>query len=94
MLYRWGRPISIVSLIWLIFAAVIFTLPQKFPMTGGNFNFAFVAVGGVAVIVTLAWVLSARFWFTGPRADVDNSDAVKTRYWISDPPRKIPPGKP
>ena len=57
-------------------------------MTGANFNFAFVAVGGASVVVTLVWVLSARFWFTGPRTDVDNSDAVKTRYWISDPPRK------
>ena len=88
LIRRWSAVVSFVSLVWLTFAAVIFTFPQKFPIRGENFNFASVAVGGVVVVVTLAWVLSARFWFTGPRIDVDNSDAVKTKYWITDPPRK------
>lgn len=85
---RWGRPIGFISLVWLVFAAVIFTLPQKYPLTGANFNFASVAVGGACVVIIAAWVLSAQFWFTGPRLDVDNSDAVRTKYWITDPPKK------
>ena len=85
---RWGPLVSLASFLWLIFAAVIFTLPTKFAITGGNFNYAPVAVGGVCLIATLAWVLSASNWFNGPRIDVDNSDAVRTKYWITDPPRK------
>lgn len=89
MLCRWGLPVSVVSLIWLVFAAVIFTFPTRYPITGENCNYAAAVVGGVSVGVTIAWVLSARFWFTGPRVDVDNSDAVKTKYWVTDPPRKV-----
>ena len=89
MLCRWSFPVSIISIIWLVFAAVIFTLPTRYPVTRGNFNYAAAVVGGVCLVVTLAWVLSARFWFTGPRTDVDNSDAVKTKYWVTDPPRRV-----
>lgn len=91
LLCRWSLPVSVISVIWLVFAAVIFTLPTIYPITGENFNYAAAVVGGAGLVVTIAWVLSARFWFTGPRIDVDNSDAVKTKYWVTDPPRKVRP---
>lgn len=51
-----------------------------------NFNFTPVVLGGVLLLATLSWMLSARFWFTGPRVDVDNSDLVRIKYWVLDPP--------
>lgn len=74
-------------MVWLLFAAAIFCLQPRWPVTAANLNFAIIAVGGAVVLVTSAWVLSAHSWFTGPRIDVDNSDAVKTKYWITDPPK-------
>ena len=87
-LCRWSHLISCVSFVWLVFAGAIFVLPQTYPITVANFNFASVALGGACGIFMTAWVLSARFWFTGPRVDVDNSDAVLQKYWITDPPSK------
>ena len=85
---RWSPYIHLVSLLWLMFAAVTFTLPQEYPITGNNFNAAPAAIIALLILTSAAWVLSARFWFTGPRIDVDNSDAVKAKYWITDHPRR------
>lgn len=66
---------------------VIFMLPTIYPVKAETLNYAPVAVGGLLVLVTASWLLSARHWFHGPRVDVDNSDAVMIKYWVSDPPR-------
>ena len=65
----------------------MFMLPTVYPITPQTFNYAPVAVGGVLSLILASWVLSARHWFSGPKIDVDNSDAVMIRYWVSDPPR-------
>ena len=87
-IYRWGPSIHIISVVWLTFTAAIFCLPTVYPITLENCNFTLGVLGAVSFIATLTWLLSARYWFTGPRVDVDNSDAVKTKYWVMDPPRK------
>ena len=76
LLCRWSFLVSVISVLWLLFAAVIFTLPTRYPVTEESFNYAPAVVGGVCLVVTLAWVLSTRFWFIGPRSDVgcQNSD--------------------
>ena len=78
-----------VAVTWLLFASAIFMLPIVYPITTENFNYAPVAVGGVLLAALVAWVLSARHWFSGPIIDVDNSDAVKTKYWVTDPPKRV-----
>jgi hypothetical protein len=42
-------------------------LPQVYPVTYMNLNYAPVAVGITLVIATTWWVLNARTWFKGPR---------------------------
>ena len=84
---RWSFAVGFVAFTWLMFASVVFMLPVAYPITALGFNFAPAAIGGLLLLMLVAWVMSARFWFSGPHTDVDNSDVVKVRYWISDPPR-------
>ena len=81
---------GVVAVVWLLFASAIFMLPLVYPITTANLNYAPAAVGGILLLAFSAWILSARHWFSGPRTDVDNSDAVNTKYWVTDPPRKRP----
>lgn len=64
-------------------------LPTIYPVTAETFNYAPVAVGGLLVLITASWLISARYWFNGPLVEVDNSDAVNIKYWVSDPPRTV-----
>ena len=73
---------------WLMFCVVIFMLPTAYPVVSKTFNFAPALLGGILLLAVAVWFLTARFWFAGPRTDVDNSDVVKVQYWISDPPRR------
>ena len=50
---------------------VLFVLPTASPITAVTFNYTIIAVGVVAIAVTLWWMLSAKNWFTGPRHNVD-----------------------
>jgi len=63
-------------------------LPQAFPVSVTNNNYTSTAVGSILLAALTAWLVSARHWFSGPRIDVDNSDAVRVKYWVTDPPRK------
>ena len=84
---RWSLPIAVVAAVWLIFEVIMFMLPTVYPITSQTFNYAPATVGGLLLLITASWLLSARRWFHGPKVDVDNSDAVMIRYWVSDPPR-------
>lgn len=66
---------------------VIFCLPAVYPITSATLNYAPVAVGSIIFLVLLSWTVSARHWFSGPRAEVDSSDIVKMNHWLTDPPR-------
>jgi amino acid transporter len=64
---RWSRPIGIVATIWVAFIFVLFMLPQAWPITVTNFNYAplvfLVVLGGAAI-----WYFaSAKNWFKGPK---------------------------
>ncbi len=77
-----------IAVVWLLFASAIFMLPVAYPINTDNFNYAPAAVGGILLAALAAWLLSAQYWFSGPRTDVDNSDIVRTLYWVTYPPRK------
>ncbi|KAJ1685111.1 hypothetical protein LUZ63_016501 [Rhynchospora breviuscula] len=59
-----------VSILWVIVIAVLFCLPVAYPITKDTLNYAPVAVGGVLVLCLSSWVISARFWFHGPKTTV------------------------
>ncbi|HYT34298.1 MAG TPA: amino acid permease, partial [Ktedonobacteraceae bacterium] len=62
----WSGPIGWIAVIWVALISVLFMLPAAYPITPANFNYAPVAVLGVIIIVTIWWLVSARFWFKGP----------------------------
>jgi amino acid transporter len=69
---RFGVPVAIVSSIWLSITSIIMLFPANYPTTKDNMNYAIVVVGGVILIASFYWIISARHWFVGPkRTDID-----------------------
>jgi amino acid permease (GABA permease) len=61
-----GYVINIITVLWILLAIVIFTMPTSIPVTPSSMNYAsvlFVFFGGVSVIWYLLW---GRKHFTGP----------------------------
>ena len=60
---------------------ILFVLPTASPITWHNFNYTIVAVGVVLLYATVFWFVSARKWFTGPRAQGDEAalEAIEQR---------------
>lgn len=65
---KWGVPIGIIATIWVVFICVMLMLPQVEPITAHTFNYAPLAVLVVIGFAGVWWVVSARKWFTGPKA--------------------------
>jgi uncharacterized RDD family membrane protein YckC len=55
------------AVVWVVFIAILFMLPQFGPIGWKTFNYAPIAVAVVIGYAGLYWALSARKWFTGPR---------------------------
>ncbi|TXS46024.1 amino acid permease [Streptomyces sp. uw30] len=63
---RWGRPVGIVAVTWILLSSVLFMLPQASPVTVDSFNYAPVALGVVLAVATVWWFTTARRRFHGP----------------------------
>ncbi len=64
---RWSYVVGWIAVGWVIFIAVLFSLPQYSPITIDTFNYAPVAVGAVLLFAGVWWMVSARKWFKGPK---------------------------
>ena len=64
---KWSYAIGWTAVVWVVFIAILFMLPQFGPITRSTFNYAVVAVVVVIGYAGIYWLLSARKWFTGPR---------------------------
>ena len=85
--YRLSVPIACVAATWLVFSAIVVMLPSVYPVTSMSINYAPITVGGAVVLILLAWLITGRYSFHGPRLNVENSDIVHIKYWVTDPPR-------
>jgi len=54
--------------IWVAVIAILFMLPEFSPINRDTFNYAPIAVGVVLLYAGIYWLVSARKWFTGPKA--------------------------
>ncbi|MDO0916432.1 amino acid permease [Streptomyces sp. DT2A-34] len=63
---RWGRPVGVVAVTWILFSSVLFMLPQASPVTAHSFNYAPIALGVVLAVATVWWFAAARRRFHGP----------------------------
>jgi amino acid permease (GABA permease) len=65
---RWSYIVGWIAVIWIVFIAILFVLPQVTPgNTLTTFNYAIVAVAVVLIYSGGYWFLSARNWFKGPK---------------------------
>jgi amino acid permease (GABA permease) len=74
----WSRPVGIIAVIWIIFIAILFVLPQVAPgNTSTTFNYASVTVAVVLVYAGGYWFLSAKNWFKGPKVQGTPEELAK-----------------
>jgi len=78
---RWSPVIGWVGVIWVGVITVLFVLPTASPITWHTFNYTPVAVGVVLLYAGIFWLVSARKWFKGPRAQGDEAalEAIEQR---------------
>ncbi|MDA8195153.1 MAG: amino acid permease [Thermaerobacter sp.] len=73
---RWGRVVGWLSVLWVAFICVLFSLPVTGPITAANFNYTPVVLGVVLLILLPVYFLRARETFQGP-AILHHQDAVE-----------------
>jgi amino acid permease (GABA permease) len=75
---RWSYIVGWIAVVWIVFIAILFVLPQ---LTPGNtlttFNYAILAVAVVLIYAGGYWFLSARKWFKGPRVQGTADELAK-----------------
>jgi len=64
---KYGRPVALIAVIWVVLSSILFMLPEHYPfMSVSAFNFAPVALGVVLAIAAIWWFMTARRTFHGP----------------------------
>ena len=74
---RWSPVVGWVGVVWVFIITILFMLPEVGPLSSigwSTFNYAPIAVGVVLGYAGIFWLVSARKWFTGPRAQGDEAD--------------------
>lgn len=64
---KWTILVGWISIGWILFLSVVFSLPQVLPVTGQNLNYAPVALGAMVIVCVALWYADARHWYQGPR---------------------------
>ncbi|XP_040967397.1 amino-acid permease BAT1 isoform X2 [Gossypium hirsutum] len=67
---RYGVVVGWIAVLWVATISVLFSLPVAYPVTSETLNYTPVAVGGLLVITVSWWIVSARYWFTGPITNI------------------------
>ncbi|GLT91879.1 hypothetical protein SLE2022_097410 [Rubroshorea leprosula] len=68
---RCGILVGWIAVLWVITISVLFSLPVAYPITSETLNYTPVAVCGLLILTVSSWIFSARYWFRGPRTNVD-----------------------
>ena len=68
---KWGVPVNVVSVAWVLYLDVLYCFPTAMPVTPDNMSYvSVVSVGLVAFVVSL-WFLTKRSTFRGPKINLD-----------------------
>lgn len=71
---KFSIPIAVIACLWIATIAILFILPQAYPVTAQTLNYSIVAVGIVMTYAMGFWLISARKWFEGPRRQIELSE--------------------
>ena len=89
---QWSRPVGIIAVAWIAFIAVLFVLPQVYPVTLATFNYAIVAVAVVLVGTGVWWMVSARNWFKGPKVQGSSEELAAIEAELQGEDRPVAAG--
>ncbi|KAF9220947.1 amino acid transporter [Gyrodon lividus] len=68
---RWSRLIGTMAVLWVAFMVVMLLFPYTQTTNSQTMNYSVVIVMAVFIFASASWVLSARYWFTGPVPNTD-----------------------
>ena len=68
---KFGYAINIATIIWIVFAIVLFCMPTAIPVTPVSMNYASVVFMGFAMISLIWYIIRGRKFFTGPPVPAD-----------------------
>ncbi len=71
------------AVVWVIFIAILFMLPQFGPIGWKTFNYAPIAVAVVIGYAGIYWLASARKWFTGPKVQGTEAELAAIEQELS-----------
>ncbi|KZT28479.1 amino acid transporter [Neolentinus lepideus HHB14362 ss-1] len=71
---RWGRPVALVAVLWMMFCIVIFMFPTDPSPLAQDMNYTIVVLGGI-LFLCIVYYYFPRYggvhWFQGPARNVD-----------------------
>ncbi|PBL00212.1 hypothetical protein ARMGADRAFT_1116261, partial [Armillaria gallica] len=81
---RASGPVAFVSTTFMILMMVVFLFPASPAPVAESMNYSVVVVGGVITLATVYYLISGRFWFTGPVITVaDGSEGKQSDEKLS-----------
>jgi amino acid transporter len=81
---RWGRPVAMVAVGWVVVIVILFMLPTSSPVTAATFNYTPLAVLAVLGFAGIWWLVSARKWFTGPRRQGNIDELIELESHVGE----------
>lgn len=79
---KWGKPVGLTAVAWMIFSLVILVFPSEPKPTGAEMNYTIVVLGGWFTICLGYYFMpkyGGMYWFTGPISNLDTADSVHTK---------------
>jgi len=73
---RWYTLTGSIGVAWVAFIVVLLMFPSGSKTDAQDMNYAVVIIGGVFVLASTWWLVSARKWFHGPVPNVDVEPSV------------------
>lgn len=73
---QWSWVINLLSFLFSVFVCILFILPTTRQVTAQNMNYSIVAVGGIILLVGLAWICWGQWSFSGPVVTVGEPEEL------------------
>jgi len=89
---KWSPLIGWIGIAWVGVITVLFMLPESGPFNSiswHTFNYAPIAVGVVLAYSGIFWLVSARKWFKGPKAQGDEAGLIAIEREFGDIEREL-----